>query len=654
MPKVSGQSRTQTSFTLRDDVDKVVVVLIKPTSYDEDGFPYRFLRGVLPTNSLAAMHSLTREALGRLVPEDVEVEIHACEDGVFRHARRLRSLLKRFPEKGTRLIVGMVAVQTAQFPRACDLIDRWQSRGAECVIGGFHVSGSISTMLDGIDDPGRPGIPCPGKMPAEIQELLDKGVAVFHGEAEQVWEEALRDLLNGTPRSLYRGGMPNLEAAPLPEYPEDYFEHSFATPIGTFDTGRGCPYTCSFCTIINVQGRKNRYRRPAAILRMIRRWCETHGRASFFFTDDNFARNPQWREILQGLSELRRRGYRIRFMVEADLACNRTPDFIPLLAAAGCTQIFMGMESLNQKNLQDANKRQNKVDQFEDLAAQCHQWGIMVHAGYIVGFPHDTADSVGQDVEKLFQLGVDQASFFMLTPLPGSEDHVRAISAGTATDADLNRYDSFRPVMDHPLMSRETWSNAYRKAWRQFYRVSNMIAALKRCKDRSSRRNLLRNFVWYRWSFASERSHPMISGFYRLRDYRDRRPGTGRLSYPRFMLQEVWRHLRYVGSFFAEFYRFQHVVFETEYAPALAEKQEELSDRLRGIRDWFRLTFGKTMTRRWLNRFWIAYGRKRWHLLANPWTYRWHLYMLPFAFSEVIYTLRFLRQIQRMAKAAVG
>lgn len=175
----SSVNDTDSPIDLPRGLERVVVVLIKPTSYDDDGFPYRFLRGVLPTNSLAVMHALTRHALAKTLPLHVSVEIYAYEDGIRSHADKLGRLMARFPEDGTKLIVGMVAVQSAQFPRACDLMDRWQSRGATCVIGGFHVSGSISTMLDGIDDPKRPGIPSPHAMPREIRAFMDRGVIRF-------------------------------------------------------------------------------------------------------------------------------------------------------------------------------------------------------------------------------------------------------------------------------------------------------------------------------------------------------------------------------------------------------------------------------------------------------------------------------------------
>jgi radical SAM superfamily enzyme YgiQ (UPF0313 family) len=627
-------------------VNKVVVILINPTHYDDDGFPYRFGQAVLPSNSLAVLYTLTKQALGEVLPEHVPREIHVVSDIVHRQASALRRLARRFPESGTKLIVGLVAVQTAQFPRAVAIINEWKARGATCVIGGFHVSGSIATLYDGVVDPRRPGIPNPKIMPPEIQQLMDTGTVVFHGEAEETWNQALIDIVRGQQQPLYRGGQPNLEQAPLPEFPSGYFD-GFVTRIRTADAGRGCPFTCSFCSIINVQGRKMRARSAQAIIAMVLEDCQTYGYASFFITDDNFARHPHWREILDGLIALRQEGRKIGFMIEADLACGKIPDFLEKLAAAGCSQIFMGVESMNPDNLAAATKVQNKVSEHAELWARCHRLGIAIHAAYIVGFPFDTPDSVQRDIETLMEHGADQASFYMLTPIPGSEDHVRALARGIRMDSEFSRYDSFHPVIDHPLMTREEWFTTYRAAWKQFYTVKNMVRALRRFPRRELRLSLLRNYVWYRWASQTEKTHPMIAGFHRYRDWVDRRPDAPALSFPLHLLQQWGRRFRYAGCFVREFFIFQHVVFEVECAPALADKRQEMTDKITSLADWFRLTFGRHVSRRWLNNFWISYGRKRWNLLWNPLP---HVQMVPHAISEVVYALRFATMLPSLVK----
>jgi hypothetical protein len=247
-------------------------------------------------------------------------------------------------------------------------------------------------------------------------------------------------------------------------------------------------------------------------------------------------------------------------------------------------------------------------------------------------------------------MGADQASFFMLTPLPGSEDWIRAVTNETAMDEDYNRYDSFHAVEDHPLMTREEWTHSYMAAWRGFYTADNMISVLKRWSNPVERQNILKNMIWYRWAFGTERTHPMIAGFYRVRRYRQRRPGAAPLSHGRHLLSETWRHLRYLGRFIAEFYCLQHVVYETEYAPILAARGEQLSGQLQSLRDWGRRTFGRATTRRWLNQFWKDYGRQRWELLLNPAKYPWHLRMIPYAMTEVVYSVRFAWVLLRLVR----
>ncbi|MDD5110049.1 MAG: radical SAM protein [Patescibacteria group bacterium] len=629
-------------------VRKVVVVLIKPTHYDDDGFPYRFARGVLPSSSMGTMYALTRQALCQVVPTNTAFEIHLFEDGIGKQAKRLARLYRRFPEAGTQLIVGLVSVQTPQFPRACDLAARWQARGATCVIGGFHVSGSIATMLDGIADPHRPDIPCPHQMPADLQALISRGVIVFHGEAEDQWSNVLKDILRGSPQPLYRGGLPDLRHSPLPEFPPVYCDRSFSTKMQAVDTGRGCLFGCSFCTIINVQGRNPRFRDPAAVVAYVVEQIRRDPQVSFFFTDDNFARNPAWERILDGLIAAR---CGARFMVQADLACGKIPRFLDKLAAAGCIEMFNGVESMNPANLAAAGKRQNCVADYAALWRRCHALGIVVHASYIIGFPYDTPASVARDVEQLAAAGADKVSFYILTLAPGSEDHARALAAGQVPVCDGNRLDSFHAVGVHPRMTPAEWQSAYLSAWRQFYCVKHMVAALKRHSSRRLRLTLLFHHLWNRWSVFTERTHPMIAGFYRIRSYRDRRPGATPLPFWRFVLQEVWRHLRYVGRGFAEFYRFQQVALEGDCFKTSAERQAELAGQLRGIRDWFHRTFGRGMTRRWLNNFWLAYGRNRWRLLFDPRTYyRWHLKIPPYAIAELVYTIRFGLMLVRLRK----
>src|SRR5262249_34981405 len=160
---------------------------------------------------------------------------------------------------------------------------------------------------------------------------------------------------------------------------------------------------------------------------------------------------------------------------------------------------------------------------YGDLLAAWKRAGVLTHVGYIIGFPHDTPDSVRNSVRRLQELEVDIASFFMLTPLPGSADHAAMVRAGIAIDADLNRHDTFHPVGAHPGMSRAAWRALYEEAWQTFYSREHMRRRLAAAAP-ASRMTLLHMYLWYRTASAVERYHPMMTGFGRLKPRRDRRP----------------------------------------------------------------------------------------------------------------------------------
>ena len=185
----------------------------------------------------------------------------------------------------------------------------------------------------------------------------------------------------------------------------------------SFDAGRGCPYQCSFCTIINVQGRKSRYRSPDDIEKLVR--------ANWAQGVSNFARNKDWEVILDRLIKLREvDGIALGLMIQVDTLCHKLPNFIEKCKQAGVTRVFIGLENINPNNLAVAKKRQNKITEYRKMMLAWKAQGILTLAGYILGFPADTPMSIRRDIEIIQrELPLDIIEFFFLTPLPGSEDH---------------------------------------------------------------------------------------------------------------------------------------------------------------------------------------------------------------------------------------
>jgi hypothetical protein len=337
----------------------------------------------------------------------------------------------------------------------------------------------------------------------------------------------------GRLRPLYDflGNKPDLYEKPIPAIRKHYLRRFAAPNFGTLDCGRGCPFECSFCTIINVQGRKMRFRSAEHIAAAVRHNYHGQGISFYFFTDDNFARNKNWEAIFDALIGLREQEHLpVKFMMQVDVLCWKIPNFVEKARRAGCTNVFIGMESVNADNLQAASKRQNRVEEYRFLIDSFRNRGISTHVGYIIGFPGDTPESIRRDIAFLIEhVRPDHASFFMLTPLPGSQDHLVLSRRGEWMNPDFNLYDSDHEVTHHPKLKNGAWRKLYLEAWRTFYSFENMKAVLHRSPANLYWNNLLR-FLWYKNSIRTEDRHPMMCGFFRLKGRKERRPGYPVLS----------------------------------------------------------------------------------------------------------------------------
>ena len=421
----------------------------------------------IPSNSLASVYGLLSECADeKVLGSDVEIDIDAYDEcntviDIKAQVRKIRAAGAGF--------VGLIGVQSNQYPRALDLARQFRKAGIPVVIGGFHVSGCISML--------------PGMQP-ELQEALDLGVTMFAGEGEGRLAALLRDVAAGTQKPIYNylSDTPEMAEATLPILPR-HIVTRVAGKYTSFDAGRGCPFQCSFCTIINVQGRKSRYRTPDDVEAIVRANA-AQGILKFFVTDDNFARNRNWEPILDRLIHLRENGfYNIRLLLQVDTLCHRIPNFIEKAARAGCNTVFIGLENINPESLLGTKKRQNKIWEYREMLQAWHSQKVMAWAGYILGFPTDTPESIARDIEIIKkELPIDILEFFCLTPLPGSEDHKKLVLKGVAVDADLNKYDLEHVCTAHGVMSKEQWEGVYRDAWARFYTDEHVETVLRRAR----------------------------------------------------------------------------------------------------------------------------------------------------------------------------
>jgi hypothetical protein len=515
------------------------LVLIKPSHYDDDGYVIRWWRAMIPSNSLAAIYGIAADCAERhVLGPDVTIDIEVIDETNTRID--VAMLLARFRRHGHFGCIALIGVQSNQYPRALDIARPFRAAGIPVAMGGFHVSGCLS-MLDG--------------RAVDLDACREMGIAIFAGESENRLETVLLDAATGRLAPVYNfmKDLPDMQGTPVPFLPKPYIARTLGLSA-SFDAGRGCPYQCSFCTIINVQGRKSRFRSPDDVERLVRlNWAQ--GVHKFFITDDNFARNREWEAIFDRLIELREKhGIPLGLLIQVDTLCHKVPNFMEKAKRAGVTRVFIGLENVNPDNLAAAKKRQNKITEYRKMLLAWKAQGIMTLAGYILGFPADTPETIRRDIAIVQkELPVDVLEFFCLTPLPGSEDHQILWNKGIAMDSDLNNYDTEHACTAHPKMSGQEWEAIYRKAWSLYYTPEHMKTLLRRTAATGGPMgSLVKLLFTFSTTDRLEKVHPLQSGIFRLKHPSERRPGLPRerswIFWPHFAWETLYKHAILAGT----------------------------------------------------------------------------------------------------------
>jgi radical SAM superfamily enzyme YgiQ (UPF0313 family) len=514
---------------------RFTLILIKPSHYDDNGYVIQWLYSAIPSNTLAVINGLALDCKDRRVlGPDVDIDVTAWDETNTRiKPKQIDRMIKA---GGGRGLVCLVGVQSNQYPRAMDIARKLRQLGVQVCMGGFHVSGCLAMLPE---------------LPPELKEAMDLGISLFAGEAEGRFELVLNDAWAGALNPLYNymDDLPHLEGAVIPILPAAQIKRT-GGGITSFDSGRGCPFLCSFCTIINVQGRKSRRRTADDVERIVRQNL-AQGVKRFFVTDDNFARNIDWEKILDRLIHLREVDQlRFNLVIQVDTMCHRLPHFIEKAARAGVVRVFIGLENINPENLAGAKKKQNKITEYRNMLLQWKHAGVTIIAGYILGFPNDTPESIARDV-KIIQreLPIDLLQFFNLTPLPGSEDHQKMHAAGVKMDPDLNKYDVEHVCTDHPRMSKKQWDQAYLDSWSAFYSQEHFETIMRRAEATGGGPGkVLTQLIWSYSSVVLEGLHPYQGGYLRRKYRHDRRPPLPVESiftfYPKYVGGLIYKHIK--------------------------------------------------------------------------------------------------------------
>jgi radical SAM superfamily enzyme YgiQ (UPF0313 family) len=342
-------------------------------------------------------------------------------------------------------VVG-ITFHTPSTYHAYEIARHFRENGSCVVLGGPHV-----TL-------------CP-------QEAGQHAGAIFIGEAEGLWEQFLKDWQAGSIQPVYQpADLPGLENIPMAR--KEFFHRRDHTNGVLFAT-RGCPNLCDFCTVA-VMYRHTLRRRPVA--EVAAEYASFKGKVIIFW-DDNLAADLEYaRELFHAITP-----YRKWWSSQASLHAGRDEAFLEAAARSGCKQVFLGLESISQSSMTEVKKGFNRVDNYARIIARIHAHGIAVQAGIVFGFDHDTPEIFEETLDFLEAAGVQNATFNILTPFPGTPLFQKLESEGRLLTCDWRKYNSREDVVYRPArMSPEELLAGYRYANARFYSPASIAKRLSR------------------------------------------------------------------------------------------------------------------------------------------------------------------------------
>ena len=269
-----------------------------------------------------------------------------------------------------------------------------------------------------------------GPYATAVPQELDGADHVMVGEGEEMVPVLAADLEAGRAHHLYKeAAKPDLSRAPLPRFdllrPGAYHQMSL-------QYSRGCPFSCEFCDIIVMYGRKPRTKTAPQVIAELEAIRRTGFTGDVFFVDDNFIGNKKLvKELLPEIAAWRdRRQPPLEFYTEASVNLADDPQLVDLMTRAGFTAVFMGIETPSPEALKETRKlqnlRRNLVEQVHGLLDR----GLDIWAGFILGFDNDGPDSFDQMIQFIQSAAIPYSMVGMLSALPHTPLYARLEKEG--------------------------------------------------------------------------------------------------------------------------------------------------------------------------------------------------------------------------------
>lgn len=349
-----------------------------------------------------------------------------------------------------------ITVNTPNAPHCYEISAKFRQKGTKVVTGGPH-----ATLL-----------------PQEVKEHCDY---LLIGEGEVTWPEFLLDFEKGNPKEVYKSHTPpELSHLPVPRW--DLLKRHPMMKGAVFAT-RGCPYNCRYCNLKQIYHDCFRTRPLQDVVDEIGRLPSRF----FVFWDDNlFADTDYAKKLFRAITP-----YKRKWAAQATLRDCKDEELLALAKAAGCTYLFIGLESFSVASLSDAGKNINRVQDYKPLIDSIHRHGIMVQAGIVFGFDGDTKNVFDETLTACEALGIDGATVSVLTPFPKTPIYDQFKREGRLLSEDWSKYNSKTVVAFQPKnMTPDELFKGYLRFRRRFFSLGSFVRRMK-----VSKTNIFINFI---------------------------------------------------------------------------------------------------------------------------------------------------------------
>ncbi|HOF06192.1 MAG TPA: radical SAM protein [Syntrophales bacterium] len=335
--------------------------------------------------------------------------------------------------------VGITAI-TPQAKRAYELADSFRERGIPVIMGGLH----------------------PSFFPEEAAAHAD---ALVIGEAEGVWPELAADMLRGTLKPRY-AGQERHDLRGLPPARREILKQGGYSFPNVIMASRGCPFNCEYCSVTQYWGRTYRCRPVAEVVAELAAMPTDH----LVFVDDNICGNPAYaRELFRAMAPLKK-----NWVSQGSITLAKDPELLDLAAASGLSWLFIGIESINPKNLRDMGKRINKVDEYAASLRTFRERGVNVLGSFMLGLDHDDRDTFRHTLAFCEENHLAGANFYIFTPMPGTRSFARMEAEGRLLHRNWEKYDANHVVFRPLNMTPEELLAGFLWLYNTFYSLNSL------------------------------------------------------------------------------------------------------------------------------------------------------------------------------------